>query len=283
VTSKILTTIVDTFGHQTWSPINFRVIPHCVNTCRNLVRQKSQNFRPILSPNNLNTFNPNVPETTTMGKDKRNKKDKPKEGSFIMKTTPKSNNVKDAMAWAAAQEVSRSEAVKLAAATKAKRKNSQSPMSSKAVRKILVPFPSPSRRHTGAPSAAAPPSTPSRGGPPAAPTGPSTVHKPPNSMEVAGSKATFASMMSSPLNRRAGSTSTATTGGDNGSVAPSSLAASAALMEDPLLAALAKARGTAARLSRTRSSSTSEHPGLGDLQGGQGRGLRGLPRPRHAH
>jgi hypothetical protein len=72
-----------------------------------------------------------------------------------VKTTPKTNNVEDAVAWAAAQEVSRSEAVKLAAATKAKRKNSQSPMSSEAVRKILVP--SPLRRHTGAPTAARPP------------------------------------------------------------------------------------------------------------------------------
>jgi hypothetical protein len=62
-----------------------------------------------------------------MGKDKRNKKDKPKEGSFILKTAPKSNNLEDAVAWQAAQEVSRSKAVKLAAATKAKRKKLQSP------------------------------------------------------------------------------------------------------------------------------------------------------------
>jgi hypothetical protein len=61
VTSKILTVTVNTFGHRIWSLTYFRVIRHRVNTYGNVVRQKSQNFRPILSPNNLNTFNPNVP------------------------------------------------------------------------------------------------------------------------------------------------------------------------------------------------------------------------------
>jgi hypothetical protein len=249
VTSKTLTTIVDTFSHRTWSLFYFRVIPHRVNNRKFFVRQKSSNFHLILPPNHLNTFfNVNVPETTVMGKDKRNKKDKPKEGSFIVKTAPKSNNLEDAVAWQAAQEVSRSEAVKLAAATKAKRKSSQSPMTSEAVRKILVPSPYPLRRLTGAPSTTAPSPRQSRGGPPAAsPAPPLMVHQPPTSTESAGSiKATFASVALSPLNRRAGSTPTATTGDDNGTVAPSRLAASAALMEDPLLAALAKAKGTAA-------------------------------------
>jgi hypothetical protein len=94
-----------------------------------------------------------------MGKKGNSKKDKPREGSSIVKSTPKSSNLQDAVAWAAAQEVARSEAVELAAATKAKRKAGISPMTSEVVRKILVPVTSPSRRPPVPQTAKGPPTT----------------------------------------------------------------------------------------------------------------------------
>jgi hypothetical protein len=62
---------------------------------------ESKYFPTIPFPTHFLTF------SLIMGKDhKKNKKvDATKENSFIVKNRPRSNNLQDAMAWAAAQEV----------------------------------------------------------------------------------------------------------------------------------------------------------------------------------
>jgi hypothetical protein len=279
VTSKITTTIVETFGCRTWSPLLFRVIPHRVKTAETSRATGIPEFQSHLPPiTTYNTFNPNIVPTTTMGKKGNSKKDKPKEGLSIVKASPRSSNLQDAVAWAAAQEVSRSEAVKLAAATKAKRKAGISPMTSEVVRKILVPVTSPSRRPPGSltatttgpqATATATAMTTARttssspratrvGGPSEANRAPAQLPQPPppTSTESAGvDRATFASV-ANPQSRLA-TTAPSAPGGENGKVSSSQLAASAAMLEDPLEASLARARAIADGFQRPRSASFS--------------------------
>jgi hypothetical protein len=90
---------VEVFTHRNWQHCNsagIYVFPH----------------NPF--PNHFLTF------SFTMGKDHRkNKKvNDSKEGSFIVKDRPRSNNLQDAKAWAVAQEEAREAAVKAAAATR---------------------------------------------------------------------------------------------------------------------------------------------------------------------
>jgi hypothetical protein len=225
---------VEPFSHRNWQLNYF----HRVNTRVFFVRSKSSNLFPLLPSNiNDNNFNPpnDAHETSTMGQ-KPNKKDKPKEGSSFAKSSPKSSNLQDTVAWAAAQEVSRSEAVKLAAATKANCKSAISPNDLRGCKENLRPCNLPieatircpndgGRRHH-APLEVVVSWRPSRRR-----LNSLQIPRPPRSWSVRTEQLSPQWQIC--------------TGGHSGKVSFTSLAASAAMLEDPLEASLARARAIA--------------------------------------